>query len=241
MLDDVRRPQSIAGQIHYLRRMNRQLIAADGKLRVGKLHDAAAVPELDIAGSHGTVRSGEREGGGGDRRRIDRLGKRDSDRPECRAANAALGRIRGHDLRRHRVGDELDGQNVRERNVAPGVGSAKLDIHGRTAIGGDRGQCGAQIERERHFVVDDIAVDQQLDVANLDIVGNGRLNRNRRPLLHLQAWSHRFEVGGRTNDADRRGNPTAIERQIIDNLQSATAVGDKGDAASQRYCERRLR
>ncbi|KFB74018.1 MAG: hypothetical protein AW09_000695 [Candidatus Accumulibacter phosphatis] len=110
-----------------------------------------------------------------ERFRIHRFGESDPDRTELRAVHRSIDQIRTEDRRREGIRDEFDDERIGERGVAAGVGGACLDRGAgrrrrklRQRDGGGPG--------EGNVVGDDLAVDEQFDVAHLHIVGDIELD-----------------------------------------------------------------
>src|SRR5262249_20117132 len=101
------------------------------------------------------------------------------------------------------------------------------------AIGQDRRQRDAEVERKGYVVANDLAVEQELHVADLHVVGNRGIQDKSRSLLDLGAWRYRIEIGEARTDRDRWSLSLIVEGAVVDDLQIVRPVGDEGDTGAE--------
>ncbi len=225
--------QGVAGAVGDQRGVHVQTVGAGlRQWRIGELQLAALLAELDLrCRQRQAVGCDQAEVVGSDRGWIERFGVHQRDGAEAAALGGAVGQVAADQHRCHGVGHQGDGDGVRAPGVAAGVDGAHLQRHvGVTAVGRQCGQGGAQFEREAGVVAHHAAVQQQLDVAHLHVVGHHGLQREGAAFQHLDAGRAGVDVERGEVGLDGGGVAARVGAHVVDDLQSGRAGRDEGQA-----------
>ena len=239
--DRHRRGDRVAGQVGEDRSIERELIPALAQRLCGVDHHSPRRRSFNLGHGDGRVIAAAGAGVGAEVRQGDSAHSESAgvDRfvePQGHGVDAEASSIESragaNEQRRRDVAGQVVGQRVGQAGVSAGVGGSHLEGH-RGGSAGQRGHDRAQIERSRHVIDHDLTVHQQLDVANLHIVGHGDADRHNAPFL---------EIDSRRPRNRGRGCLTLIvERSVVDHLQAGRASGDERDAGSDGHALRRGR
>ena len=152
-------------------------------------------------------------------------------------AALAFGHVGGQHHRCKGVGHHLQCDEVGHAHIATRVGGAHL--HGDAAATRHDGRDGGkQLKREGDVVGHDHAIDQQLHIAHLHVISHGGHDAQGVAFQHLDAglaWVRVHRVNG-----NRQGgrNALAVVAGVVDDLHTAAAVSNKGQAVGQGHVHR---
>ena len=182
------------------------------------------------------TRAHQRNTGGREQRGVDGFTEHHVKRTHQEHAGT-FGHVGRDHAGREGVGHHVQHNCVGQRGVAAGIGGPHLH-RDLVATGGDRGNRGEELEREGHVVGNDLAVDQQFDIAHLHVVGHGGHDSQRGAFLHLGAGGGRVNVHRLDRHAHGRCHALGVVAGVVDDLQAAAAVGHVGQAVGNGHVGR---
>ncbi|EXI82906.1 MAG: hypothetical protein AW10_00140 [Candidatus Accumulibacter appositus] len=213
--------QTIVARGQQAARQHTQGLAEAARVQTNRNRNVVGRAEASVSTSAQKVHAA-----GVQTRKVEGLIKGDFDRADEETAGAFVHADR-NDLGCEGVGNDVERDNIGQCEVAAGVGSAYLQRQ-CIAAKGNAWRLREQIPREGHVIGHDPAVDQQFDVTDLHVIGDRRHDAHSAPLEHLDTRCGWIDVDAIGRDRNVWCNAFGVEARVIDNLQSARAIGDKG-------------
>ena len=232
LADDVVDAQGVSGSVGHLGRDYDHAVTARRLRCVGYENRAVSVAQRDGQWRYDRPdRVLQLEVERVDRVGVDGLVEADLDRAEPLGPLLTVaGSDRLYD-RSEGVGHQVEHQCVGQGRVAAGVGGAGAHLDRRSLAHRDG-------EGERDVRPDDLAVYDQVDAADLEVVGHGDLDRNGGALSDLNAWSSGIEIRDGAAQRNDRRHALVVEPQVVDDLEAGRSVCHESNPVGDEDADR---
>ena len=203
-----------------------ELLAARASVQMQGRGDVVGGAEDAVGASTHDANAGRGQSGD-----VERLVEADVHRAD-QEATGTLVEVDVGDLGRESVGNDVENDGVGHRHIAAGVGRTNLNVHAIAATG-NGGCLSEELPRIAQVIGDDIAIDQEFDIAHLDVVAHGGHDVHDATFEHLNTGLAGIGVECVDGDVHCGRHALGVETDVVDDLQAARAVGYEGQAAGK--------